>query len=45
MTPRQKVDIQNALTEKHGGDRDKALNEFFADPSLGALFFKHGFLE
>jgi hypothetical protein len=32
MTPRQKVDIQNALTDKHGGDREKALNEFLQIP-------------
>ena len=32
MTPRQKVDIQNALADKHGGDRDKALNEFMQIP-------------
>ena len=32
MTPRQKVDVQNALADKHGGDRDKALNEFMQIP-------------
>ena len=32
MTPRQKVDVQNALTEKHGGDRQKALEEFLQIP-------------
>ena len=33
MTPRQKVDIQNALADKHGGDREAALDEFMRLPA------------
>lgn len=33
MTPRQKVEIQNALTEKHKGDRNLALDEFLQIPA------------
>jgi len=32
MTPRQKIDIQRALTQKHGGDQDAALNEYLSIP-------------